>query len=130
MEEGPASRQLGYIFVSDNANVDAAWVDSLMGFGMRSDHRPVVCVRTFRRQIRARHVNRCIMRWKAGPNWLYEAAKEGLHPKADWKMFTGSLKVAVAEIVSDEDIPPPQTIDCGMTSAKPSRTMTRRGSRR
>ena len=48
VEEGPASRQMDYIFMSGNANVDAAWVDDLMGFGVISDHRPVVCVRTFR----------------------------------------------------------------------------------
>ena len=35
--EGPASRQLDYIFTTDNANMDAAWVDDLMGFGVRSD---------------------------------------------------------------------------------------------
>ena len=46
-EGGPASRQLDYIFVSDNAGKDISWVDNLMGFGVRSDHKPVVCVRTF-----------------------------------------------------------------------------------
>ena len=68
-----------------------------MGFGVRSDHKPVVCVRTFKKNIRAMHVNRCIMRWKAGPNWLHEAAKVGFHPKTGWNMFTASLKNAVAE---------------------------------
>ena len=49
-EGGPASRLLAYIFVSDSASVDTACVDNLMGFGVRRDHKPAVCVRTLRRR--------------------------------------------------------------------------------
>ena len=59
-EGGNASRQLDYIFVSDNAGVDISWVH-LMGFGVRSDHKPVVCVRTFRKKTRVKQSNRCVV---------------------------------------------------------------------
>ena len=69
-EGGNAWQQLDYIFVSDNAGVDTSWVDNRMGFGVRSDHKPVVCVRTFRK-ISVKQSNRCIVNWRATPNWSF-----------------------------------------------------------
>ena len=68
-----------------------------MDFGVRSDHKTVVCVRTSQKKVRVRQTNHCVLNWRAGPNWRYEAARGGFEPLADWGLLAASMRIAVAE---------------------------------
>lgn len=83
--------------MTDNTCVDSSWVNRLMGSGVRTGDRPIVCVRTFRNNIRSRRTNRCILNWQPGPDWHRKAEEGGFDPCERWDLFAASLRIRPAE---------------------------------